>query len=139
MWTNISTNSDASVIFNPSTSSSSPLICILFINYKAFSSLCSVLRRVHCEAVMFMRPGLICARALFLCIRAHLAWVKPLGNSSRGPLLLSGLKLQLNPQSRQALDRLGCSLDEDLRLIISHAVFVFCCSVADMGNTIQCA
>lgn len=32
----------------------------------------------------------------------------------------------------------GCSLDEDLRLIISHAAFVFAATVAYMGNTVQC-
>lgn len=31
----------------------------------------------------------------------------------------------------------GCSLDEDLRLIISHAAFVFAATVAYMGNTVQ--
>lgn len=39
------------------------------------------------------------------CVRAW--WVKPLGNSSRGPLLLSGLKLQHNPQGQQPLDGPG--------------------------------
>lgn len=40
-----------------------------------------------------------------VCVRA--TWVKPFGNGSRGPLLLSGLKLRHNPQGRHALDRLG--------------------------------
>lgn len=31
----------------------------------------------------------------------------------------------------------GCSLDEDLRLIISHAAFVFAATVACMGDTVQ--
>lgn len=31
----------------------------------------------------------------------------------------------------------GCSLDEDLRLIIFHAAFVFAATVAYMGNTVQ--
>lgn len=31
----------------------------------------------------------------------------------------------------------GCSLDEDLRLIISHAAFVFAATVAYLGNTVR--
>ena len=57
-----------------------------------------------------MRMCAACMHVLlivFVHVCAHATRVKPLRNSSRGPLLLSGLKLQHNPQGQQALDRLG--------------------------------
>lgn len=43
----------------------------------------------------------------WMCVCVRATRVKPFGNGSRGPLLLSGLKLRHNPQGRHALDRLG--------------------------------
>lgn len=46
-------------------------------------------------------------------------WIKTLGQSP-GPA---------------GIGQTGCSLDEDLRLIISHAAFVFAATVACIGRT----
>lgn len=47
------------------------------------------------------------------------------------------IKTQAQSPGPAGIGQTGCSLDEDLRLIISHAAFVFAATVACTGNTAQ--
>ena len=75
-----------------------------------------------------------CVRA---CVRACITGQAPWKQQQRSSAF-KWIKTPAQSPEPAGIGQTGCSLDEDLRLIISHAAFVFAATVASMGRARPC-
>lgn len=79
--------------------------------------------------------GAACVIVFCACVCACNAGQAPWKQQQRSSAF-KWIKTPAQSPGPAGIGQTGCSLDEDLRLIISHAAFVFAATVAYIGNTV---
>lgn len=89
------------------------------------------MQHVTCLLVIFFSFFFLraCVRA---CNTGQALWKRQQRSSA-----FKWIKTPAQSPGPAGIGQTGCSLDEDLRLIISHAAFVFAATVAYLGNTVH--
>lgn len=87
-----------------------------------------------CAACVYWRLFLCMCVCVCVCTRnmGQAPWKQQQRSSA-----FKWIKTPAQSPGPAGIGQTGCSLDEDLRLIISHAAFVFAATVAYMCNTVQ--
>lgn len=89
----------------------------------------------HCILLIVFVHICVCQR-ISVCVCACNVGQAPWKQQQRSSAF-KWIKTPAQSPGPAGIGQTGCSLDEDLRLIISHAAFVFAATVAYMDNTVQ--